>query len=353
MPRQFWIDLFTGNTWREFLAAGGQVSGFRKKRAKAVHRIRVGDCLLCYLTGVSRFIGALEVTSEAYEDSTPLWGEDSFPSRVRVKALVLLEPETAVPIHNLQDRLSIFRNQENPRAWTGHFRGSPTKWSAPDGEVVLAALRDAAKHPVRRSVDPRKLARAIRTIETKIGPVTIPEAVHELDDGRALPLAAEPDEVTPHVRIQYLLLKLGSEMGFDVWVARNDRSREILEKSFAQHFRLKDTLPVKFDPATTKTIEYIDVLWLKGASIVAAFEVESTTSIYSGLLRMSDLLSMQPNLNIPLYIVGPNDRRDKVLAEVNRPTFSRMSPPLAEICRFIAFSALERKVAEVGACFAT
>jgi hypothetical protein len=44
------------------------------------------------------------------------------------------------------------------------------------------------------------------------------------------------------------------------------------------------------------------VVWLKGNAIVAAFEIESKTSIYSGLLRMSDLIAMQPNLDIPLYL---------------------------------------------------
>ena len=62
---------------------------------------------------------------------------------------------------------------------------------------------------------------------------------------------------------------------------------------------------------------------------MAAFEVESTTSIYSGLLRMPDLVSMQPNLKIPLYLVAPDDRREKVFNEVNRPTFTRLKPPLA------------------------
>ncbi len=37
---------------------------------------------------------------------------------------------------------------------------------------------------------------------------------------------------------------------------------------------------------------------------------------------------MQTNLNIPLYLVAPDDRRDKVITEVNRPTFSRLSPLL-------------------------
>jgi hypothetical protein len=30
MARSYWLDLFTGITWEEFLAAGGTVSGFRE-----------------------------------------------------------------------------------------------------------------------------------------------------------------------------------------------------------------------------------------------------------------------------------------------------------------------------------
>ncbi len=70
-------------------------------------------------------------------------------------------------------------------------------------------------------------------------------------------------------------------------------------------------LPTQFNEATNKTIELIDVLWLKGNSIVAAFEVECNTSVYSGLLRMSDLLSLQPNLDINLYLVAPDERHNK------------------------------------------
>ena len=80
-----------------------------------------------------------------------------------------------------------------------------------------------------------------------------------------------------------------------------------------------EDLPTQFNEATNRTIELIDVLWLKGNSIVAAFEVECTTAVYSGLLRMSDLLALQPNLNIKLYIVAPDERKDKVEQEIRRP----------------------------------
>lgn len=104
--------------------------------------------------------------------------------------------------------------------------------------------------------------------------------------------------------------------------------------------RLRQALPNLFDEATNRTVELIDVLWLRGNAIVAAFEIESTTSIYSGLLRMADLLAMQPNVTIPLYLVAPDERPNKVLSEVNRPTFSRLSPPLNQACRYLAFSVL-------------
>jgi hypothetical protein len=91
---------------------------------------------------------------------------------------------------------------------------------------------------------------------------------------------------------------------------------------------------------TNQTIELIDVLWLDGNAIVAAFEIESTTSIYSGLLRMSDLLARQPNISVPLFLVAPDERREKVIQQVNRPTFKRMKPPLVEVCRYISFEGL-------------
>ena len=71
---------------------------------------------------------------------------------------------------------------------------------------------------------------------------------------------------------------------------------------------LLDRLPLNYDETTLSTIEQIDVIWLKGHSIVRAFEVEHTTSIYSGLLRMADLLALQPNMNINLHIVAPDNR---------------------------------------------
>lgn len=152
---------------------------------------------------------------------------------------------------------------------------------------------------------------------------------------------------TAHTEIQYLLLKLGADMGFDVHVARNDQGKVWDGQRLGGLPRRRDQLPRQFDDATNQTIELIDVLWLDGNAIVAAFEIESTTSIYSGLLRMSDLLAQQPNIAVPLFLVAPEQRRAKVIEQVNRPTFGRMKPPLVEVCRYISFEHLRDSLASV------
>ncbi len=90
------------------------------------------------------------------------------------------------------------------------------------------------------------------------------------------------------------------------------------------------------------TIEQIDVIWIKGRSIARAFEVEHTTAIYSGLLRMADLLALQPNLAIKLHIVAPDDKREKVLRELRRPVFSLLdNGPLYDSCTYVSYTSLE------------
>ena len=80
-------------------------------------------------------------------------------------------------------------------------------------------------------------------------------------------------------------------------------------------------------------MENIDVLWLKEETILGAFEIEHTTLIYSGLLRMSDLVTVLPNVRFPLFLVLPEERRQRAKEEITRPTFEHLNPPLSKICK--------------------
>ena len=90
MPRTYWLDLFTVETWKEFLDHGGKVSGFSEKRWATVQE--PGDYLLCYLTRVSRWVGLLEVVGEPFFDEEPVRSAHVYPSRVGVHVLLALLP---------------------------------------------------------------------------------------------------------------------------------------------------------------------------------------------------------------------------------------------------------------------
>jgi predicted RNA-binding protein len=335
----YWLDLFTGTTWDEFRKAGANVTGFRYRIRKTAGRIEPGDVFLCYLTGVKRWVGLLEVTGEMYQDSTQIWKEEVFPIRLPVKPIVMLDAVLGVPMNELKGKLSF----GNSPSWTGWLRWSPRKYEREDGEVISSAIRVAEASPVSRPVDPKQLKRSsnLYKFHKKVGGkdvetiVTVPTTEPDEDiDGLVGPAGAS------HTEIQWRLLDLGSQMGLNVWAPKSDRNKTWNGKPISEIAKLLDGLPTQFDAVTTGTIENIDVLWLSGNAIVAAFEVEHTTSIYSGLLRMSDLLTMQPNIEIKLYLTAPNERYSKFKKEVPRPTFASRPKPLHKVCRFLPYSEL-------------
>lgn len=345
----YWIDLFTGTTWKEFIDAGARVSGFSERRHGIVARIQPGDVLLCYLTGVQRWVGALQVEGPS-TDQRPIWKGATYPVRLAVKPIVTLQPEYGVPMDDLLGKVHFYPDASHRGRYRGFVRGSPNRFKVDsDGELIVQLLKNAEANPVARETDPKKLARKpFVSIKRKHGKrtvdiqVSIPDS-DEIANGEVSSLGVTPageQTATKHVEIQCLLLTMGAEMGLDVWVANNDKSKVWNGAKLSELPRVVSTLPAQFNEATHRTIEMIDVLWIKRGAIVAAFEVECTTQIYSGILRMADLIALQPNINIKLYLVAPDERRLKVAQEIRRPIFSLFERPLNKMCGYIPFSQL-------------
>lgn len=145
--RNHWLQVFTHKTWQEFLDAGGKTTGFRETRWGVVQRLKPGDYLLCYISGVGHWIAILEVESEPYLDTSRIWKEALYPCRVDVRIVVSLAPGAAVPIRNLRSQLSIFRIKN----WGLRLISSPLKWNPSDADVVIAAVLQAAKRPIDES----------------------------------------------------------------------------------------------------------------------------------------------------------------------------------------------------------
>jgi hypothetical protein len=199
----------------------------------------------------------------------------------------------------------------------------------------IAQANGGESFPINEQEYARLVTHNVRTID-KVVSVTVPEDISEPEAESS----SIPNEIRESIKIQALLASIGARMGMKIWIPRNDKA-SVLEEWHSDNRPLLDVLPLNYDETTLKTVERIDVLWLKGRAIMRAFEVEHTTSIYSGILRMADLLALQPNMDIKLHIVAPYSRRDKVFQEIRRPVFSLLDRgPLSESCTYISYDSL-------------
>ena len=155
------------------------------------------------------------------------------------------------------------------------------------------------------------------------------QALWEADLASARDAAHRPasvrhaDDDRTHTEVQEWLRDLGSALGFEVYVAANDRRRPASNGLLGDG--CAETLPSALvDTAGGDAIRLIDVLWLNRSdrSVAAAFEVEHTTSIYSGIVRLLDLaLGGSDRAVRGLYLVAPDDREQEVRAQLMRPAF--------------------------------
>jgi type II restriction enzyme len=152
---------------------------------------------------------------------------------------------------------------------------------------------------------------------------------------RALEAGREGDRT--HTEVQGWLRDLGRALGFEVWVAANDRARALGDG------RLGDgcatALPAALD--AIDSVPLIDVIWLSrgGQHAVAAFEVEHTTSIHSGIMRMLDLASCAAQAVGGLYLVAPDAREPDVRKQLARPAFRRIADVSV---KYLPYGELER-----------
>lgn len=343
----FLTHLYSPETYVSFNESPRTVAGFPKSQRRTVAKVSKGDILICYLTKVSRWIGAHRVVDGPFIDDTPIFAEanDRYVVRLPIEPIVWLPVEHAVPIRDSRvwERLSFTQDlPEGDTRWTGKVRRSLVSLSEGDGAFLLDLLQQQAKHPTVYPYDRDQfesfLPREVNTLAGQVQVIVPTDAVEdEPSADEALDMAPQRES---H-RIQALLAAMGEKMGFKVWLPKNDRGG-VTETWEPRPGVLLTELPLSYDNTTLKTIANIDLIWLKGRSIVRAFEVEHTTAVYSGILRMADLLALQPNMDIKLHIVAPSERKDKVMDEIRRPVFSLLDKgPLRNYCTFISYDGVE------------
>jgi hypothetical protein len=270
-----------------------------------------GDVVLIYNSGRVRIAGEIAAKVRNKELARYFWRENDAGSTWELIYFIVNEERTDVPIEKLNP---LFDYQSNYR---------------PQG---FSMINDAAVANFAQTYG--DILGVLKTLERGEELIHLPtrkEMVSAHIDERIERVPSEHDEM------QWRLIRLGQLARCDVWVPRNDQA-----KQYEGH-KFRDSVLSEFHQTldVPRTIENIDVVWKFGPySIKSAFEIEHSTSIYSGILRLSDLRAEAPNSNYPMFIVASEDRRRKVFEELRRPTFSGPCLRLNEVIRFLGYEKL-------------
>jgi hypothetical protein len=215
---------------------------------------------------MSRWIGVLEIQGECYIDESPLFYDESDPYVVRFKVYPIAWPdkECSVPIHDerVWRGLSFTRNcAPGSASWTGKVRTSLNRLSEEDGafleQVLVAQQAGGTVYLFDEEKYRRSLAHKVRRPD-KVVSVTVPEDEENEEPGDDCRLIRDSS------RIQGLLASIGEQMGFKVWLPKNDRTA-VLQEWKPEDGTLINTLPLNYDETTLNTIEQIDVFLAQGS----------------------------------------------------------------------------------------
>ena len=274
-------------------------------------KMKPGDVVLIYNDGRIRFAGEIAAKVRNGELARYFWKENEGGTTWELMYFIVNEERTDVAIEKL-----------NPLfGYQGHYH--------PQG---FSMINEAAVSSFAQNYG--DILGVLKTLEKGEELIHLPARKEALITGIDERIERTPTE---HDEMQWRLIRLGQLAKCDVWVPRNDQPKQYEGRQF-RDFVLSEfhqTLDVP------RSIENIDVVWKFGPySIKSAFEIEHSTSVYSGILRLSDLRAEAPNSNYPLFIVASEDRRRKVFDELSRPTFSGPCLRLNEVIRFLGYKKL-------------
>lgn len=270
-----------------------------------------GDVVLIYNSGRIRFAGEIAAKVRNKDLARHFWKENDAGTTWEFMYFIVNEERTDVPIEKLNPLFG-YQSNYRPQGFSMINEAAVSNFAENYGDIlgVLKTLErgeELIHLPTRREVVSARIDEHIERVPTE------------------------------HDEMQWRLIRLGQLARCDVWVPRNDQA-----KQYEGH-KFRDSVLSEFHQTldVPRSIENIDVVWKFGPySIKSAFEIEHSTSVYSGILRLSDLRAEAPNSNYPMFIVASEDRRKRVFEELRRPTFSGPCLRLNEVIRFLGYKKL-------------
>jgi hypothetical protein len=149
VPERTWILTGSPENYEATRELGFTLIGMKERRRRMAESMLPGDRIVLYLTRVKAFAGSMRLTSDMFEDRTPVWpgkpgNPDPYPWRFEAEPELVLEE--FLPAELVAGRLEHVRKwpAEN---WTLAFQGQLRTVSERDARVLMEAMGERARTP--------------------------------------------------------------------------------------------------------------------------------------------------------------------------------------------------------------
>ncbi len=144
----YWIVVGSPENFQIAIDRGFDLFGFKSTRRKATGEMQPGDKLIFYLTGVMRFGGIASITSEAFEDHTPIFQSkkpnEDYPFRVRTETELILDEDDWLDVKEWAPRME-YTKKWPPEHWRLAFQGNLHRIPQSDYQLLEREMRTLAK----------------------------------------------------------------------------------------------------------------------------------------------------------------------------------------------------------------
>jgi hypothetical protein len=150
-PPNYWIIVGSPENFEKTREHGFTIQGMKARQHKKAAQMKPGDKILYYITGKKAFGGTATITSESFEDTTPIWkssnknrAEEVYPQRVQIEADIILPEGEFLDAEETALKMKHVRKWP-ARNWTLAFQGNVHKIDADDFVLARTALEEHAK----------------------------------------------------------------------------------------------------------------------------------------------------------------------------------------------------------------
>lgn len=169
------------------------------------------------------------------------------------------------------------------------------------------------------------------------------EKSKEKKEGKKVQISLSGEEIVREESLHDLLIKqliiFGNEQSYASHIGQTEQRKyvEFRRKSIP----MGNNVQFGLNRQAFDIIREIDVLWLKEDTILAAFEVEKSTTIDSGINRFRNLFAATPNQIIPTYIIIPDSRENEAIKKIG--SLANRKDNLHTRIKYLLFSDIKNK----------